>query len=100
MGSETAGSNAPPNKSFNAAPEALQSSQRFDHIMCPELGGVCIPMGGGQEQTGGEPGGLVIVEIAHVKRPPEDQRVFEFKVSSEKPEHPFIVTRDYVVAPN
>ena len=68
--------------------------------MCAELGGVCIPMDGGQMQTGGERGGLVMVEIAHVKRPPEDQRVFEFKVSSEKPEHPFIVTRDCVVVPN
>jgi hypothetical protein len=35
-----------------------------------------------------------------VKRPPEDQRVFEFKVSSKKAEHPFIVMREYVVLPN
>lgn len=38
--------------------------------MCVELDGVCIPRGGGQEQIGGEPGGLVKVDIAHVKRPP------------------------------
>lgn len=48
--------------------------------MCAKLGAVCIPMRSGQEHTSGQSGGLVIVEIAHVKRPPEDQRVFEFKV--------------------
>jgi hypothetical protein len=74
------GGNAPPNKSSNAAPGALQSGHRFDNIMCTEQGGVCIPTGDEQAMTGGEPGGLVMVEIVHVKRPPEDQRVCEFKV--------------------
>jgi len=45
--------------------------------MCTEQGRVCIPMGDEQAMTGGEPGGLVMVEIVLVKRPPEDQRVCE-----------------------
>ena len=48
--------------------------------MCTEQGGVCIPTGDEQAMTGGELDGLVMVEIVHVKRPPEDQRVCEFKV--------------------
>lgn len=87
-------SNAPPKQSSKAAPEALQSSQTLDRIMCADLGGICIPMRGDQEQDGGETGGFVTVEIARLKIPPEDQRVFEFEVSSKKPEHLFIVMRD------
>ena len=79
-GSDTQGCSAPPNKSSHAAPGALQSGLRFDHIMCTEQGGVCIPTGDEQAMTGGELDGLVMVEIVHVKRPPEDQRVCEYKV--------------------